>query len=339
MKKQKIFIPSGKRYVSEIKNADGSPWELPNGILNKQITGCGATTLALTCQHSFIILSPRIKLIENKHEQMPDTTLMVTGETKDWDIRNYLEEHPDCQKILSTYDSLPRFVRVASQFYDQPEERVARRYRVLVDEFHVMLRDSAIKADVELRMLDVLQIFPYICYMSATPILDHLLDMIPYFSDVPYYELEWADREMVQVIRHKCNKPVAAAQRIVEAYMEGRFPTVELDDGTTFQSREAYIYLNSVTNIVNIVKNTGLRAEDVNIIVADNDDNQRLISQLGPDFAMGRLPMRGEPSKMITLLTSTAFAGVDIYSQCATTFVVSDCRKPCTSLDISLELT
>lgn len=95
---------------------------------------------------------------------------------------------------------------------------------------------------------------------------------------------------------------------------------------------------NSVTGIVNIIKNTKLKPEDVNIIVANNEDNDSIIKKLGEGYGNGVIPLKGEKHKLITLCTSTAYMGVDFYSTCATTFVISDCDMKNTSVDISTEL-
>ena len=64
MIKEEIVVPKGISYVNQIED-----FQLPNGILNKGITNCGATTLALEDKHKTIICSPRNNLIVNKHEQ------------------------------------------------------------------------------------------------------------------------------------------------------------------------------------------------------------------------------------------------------------------------------
>lgn len=56
------------------------------------------------------------------------------------------------------------------------------------------------------------------------------------------------------------------------------------------------------------------------------------------EYKIGSIPLKGEPHKMFTLCTSTAFAGCDFYSTCATTFVISDNRKVHTAIDIATEL-
>ena len=75
MKKEMIKIPANIKYLTEREKfieEFGKPFELPNGILNKEIPGCGATTVALTDEHKTIICSPRNELLKNKHEQYPD---------------------------------------------------------------------------------------------------------------------------------------------------------------------------------------------------------------------------------------------------------------------------
>lgn len=69
MKKITIKVPSGTKYLSDFKNEAGQRFKLPNGILNKELTGCGGTTLALEDENKTIICSPRRKLIENKAAQ------------------------------------------------------------------------------------------------------------------------------------------------------------------------------------------------------------------------------------------------------------------------------
>lgn len=104
------------------------------------------------------------------------------------------------------------------------------------------------------------------------------------------------------------------------------------------ESKECVIFLNSVTNIVNIIKKTGLSPADVNIIVANNDVNERFVKELGKEYEIGGIPLEGEPHRMFTFCTSTAFAGCDFYSTCASTFVVSDNKRVHTSIDIATEL-
>ena len=124
---------------------------------------------------------------------------------------------------------------------------------------------------------------------------------------------------------------------IVRNYQKGIYPFV-LIDGEKIESKECVIFLNSVTNIINIVRQTGLQSDEANIIVAFSEENNLLVKKLGRDFGIGRIQLKGEPHKKFTFCTSTAFAGCDFYSTCASTFVISDNKKACTSIDIATEL-
>lgn len=322
-----LKIPSGIHYLSDYVTEDGEKFKLPNGILNKELTGCGGTTLALEDDSKTIICSPRIKLLENKKAQYPDT-LLVKGGVSSTSIYNYLSivSKP---KILVTYDSLYKVIDCLDNLQE---------WKVVIDEFQCLLNDSTFKADTEMKLLEKLKGLPYVTYLSATPILDKYLSQIEYFDDVPYYQLDWMDKYKVQVHRRKTNNPIASAQNIVREYLKGNYPILPEEDGSELKSTECVIFLNSVTNIVNIVKNTHLKPEDVNIIVANNEDNDEIIKKLGEGFGNGRIPLKGEHHKMITMCTSTAYMGVDFYSTCATTFVISDCKRPNTSVDIATEL-
>lgn len=295
--------------------------------MNKELTGCGGTTLALEDGHKTIICSPRVKLLENKKAQYPETLLVKGGVYKDTIIK-YLGE-VELPKILVTYDSLYKVIDCIDDM---------REWRVVIDEFQCILNDSTFKADTEVKLLEKLKQLPYVTYLSATPILDKYLDQIKFFDGMPYYKLDWADKYKVQVHRQRTNKPIMAAQNVVRNYLQGNYPVLPDKNGGVLESKECVIFLNSVTNIVNIVKNTHLKPEQVNIIVANNEDNDEIIKKLGKGFGNGTIPLRGEPHKMITMCTSTAYMGVDFYSTNATTYVISDCTRPNTSVDIATEL-
>ena len=109
-------------------------------------------------------------------------------------------------------------------------------------------------------------------------------------------------------------------------------------DGGTVYSKECVIFLNSVENILNIIRKAGLSADEVNIIVGNSTDNDSMIAKLGNGFTRGRIPLKGEPHKMFTFCTSTAFAGCDFYSTNATSFVISDGRRVNTTIDIATDL-
>lgn len=319
MKKTTIEVPKGIEYLSQLED-----FELPNGILNKGVPNCGATTLALEDSHKTIICSPRNNLLVNKHEQYPDTLLVIDRFSEDA-IREYIAVS-ECPKILVSYDSLPKVARCVAD---------SSKWRVVADEFQYMLSDGTFKSEVEMRLLAQLQSFDYVTYLSATPILDTYLEQIDEFQDIPYYEMRWQDVEKVKVIRLRSKRPVDSAIEVINSYKRGAFPRIE-DNGEVVLSKECVIFLNSVNNIVKLIEHTELESDEVNIIVGNSNDNDTKLAQIG--HSRGRIPLRGEPHKMFTFCTSTAFAGCDFYSTNATTFVISDNKRVNTTIDIATDL-
>ena len=329
MKKEMIKIPANIKYLTEREKfieEFGKPFELPNGILNKEIPGCGATTVALTDEHKTIICSPRNELLKNKHEQYPDTLLVIGGvDTKE--IETYLQT-AELPKILVSYDSVYKLIGCIKYKSD---------WRVVVDEFQCLLADSSFKSEIELHFLDNSRSFPYVTFLSATPILDKYLEQIDHFKDMNYYQLDWEEKDIVRVYRERTKNPINAALEIVRYYQNGNYPSVYVN-GERIYSKECVIFLNSVNNIVNIIKQTELKPEEVNIIVGNSEDNDRQIARIGKGFTRGRIPLKGETHKKFTFCTSTAYAGCDFYSTNAATFVISDCNRPNTAVDIATEL-
>lgn len=313
-----IKVPTNVNYLT-----DWVGFELPEGILNKGVTGCGATSVAIKDEHKTIICSPRINLIKNKVGQH-EGLLGVFGDVKNDEIMAYLEKS-DKPKIMVTYDSMPRLSKLLDDKYD---------WRVVVDEYQYLLIDSGFRSDKAIALLDVLNEFDYVTYLSATPIADKYIQQMEQFKEVPYTELIWGDRvERIDVERKVSAKPINNAIEIVRNYQNGNFP----QKGGAL-SKECVIFLNSVTNIANIIHQTKIPPEDVNIIVANTEENKTIIKENGKEYGIGTIPLEGEPHKMFTFCTSTAFAGCDFYSTCASTFVISDNKKVHTSIDIATEL-
>lgn len=250
------------------------------------------------------------------------------------------EERPI--KILVTYDSY-RLVKEIIHFnYSNVD------FRVIIDEFQSIFTDSKFKSDTELQFVSNLQGVRKVCYVSATPMIDKYLDMLDEFKNLPYYELDWSSQDSSRVKRPmlyvKTLKAVyTEVKPIIEKYVNGNFDHRFVKDRNgkvrRIESKEAVFYVNSVNNITNIIKRAGLKPEQVNILVANTQDNIRKIQKrLGKKFDIGRVPLRDEPRKMFTFCTRTVYLGADFYSDNAQSFVVSDANIDTLAVDISLDL-
>lgn len=323
--KQVIKIPKGIKYIGELKD-----FELRTGILSKGVTGCGVTTYALLQDPmSVILLVPRISLLLNKTAQTPDAQ-PVYGEIETKEITDYIDRHQTSRKaFICTWDSAPRLRRLLNDSWDG--------YRLVIDEFHVLLSDAAFKAYVDQAFIEVVLDAKYQTWVSATPCLDEFVERMPHLKDLPYYQLEWEDREKVEIQKVYCKKPINALGQIIKMYQQGEYPTLMDDEGNVIeQSKTMNAFFSSVNGILTLVQEYNLTPQDCDIICSDKEDNQEALRKKG--FEVGKIPLKGEPRKMFTLATSTAYQGMDFYGEDTSTFVIADSRRPNTSIDISTEL-
>ena len=118
-------------------------------------------------------------------------------------------------------------------------------------------------------MSKVLQKFTQVIYLSATPFLESYLDMTVQFKSLPIYELLWPESMTklpdVEVI--KSRKPVLElCKELIEKYRSGNGRSTMVN-GEEFIAKEAVFYINSVSEIIKIIKRSGLRPEETSIVM------------------------------------------------------------------------
>ena len=246
-------------------------------------------------------------------------------------------------KILVTYDSF-RIVKDIIKSIDELDN-----FRVIVDEFQSIFTDSRFKPDTEMVFVKNLQEVKKLCYVSATPMMKKYLSQLDEFKDLPYYELDW---EVLDPDRVRKPKLTLKSMRfmytvvgpIIQKYLDGKFD-YRFVKGTNegevvkVESKEVVFYVNSVSNITNLIKRAKLKPDQVNILVANTPDNTKKIhKRLGKKFNIGTVPLRNEPRKMFTFCTRTVYLGADFYSDNAKTVVLSDANIETLAVDISLDL-
>lgn len=246
-------------------------------------------------------------------------------------------------KILVTYDSF-RIVKDIIKSIDELDN-----FRVIVDEFQSIFTDSRFKPDTEMVFVKNLQEVKKLCYVSATPMMKKYLSQLDEFKDLPYYELDW---EVLDPDRVRKPKLTLKSMRfmytvvgpIIQKYLDGKFDyrfVKETNEGEVVkvESKEVVFYVNSVSNITNLIKRAKLKPDQVNILVANTPENtKRIHKRLGRKFNIGTVPLRDEPRKMFTFCTRTVYLGADFYSDNAQTVVLSDANIETLAVDISLDL-
>lgn len=247
-------------------------------------------------------------------------------------------------KILVTYDSFRQLKDVLVEF------GLLDSFQVIVDEFQSIFIDSRFKSDTELEFVNVLQGIDKVCYLSATPMMRTYLQRVPEFKDLPYYELDWNTADPTRTRKPNLKVRIIDSiyepiKRIIGEYKVGKFETFREVDKKTgeikiTESREAMIFVNSVKNIIQIIKKCELQPEEVNILCSNTPENQVKINRgVGSKkYLIGRVPLKNEPRKMFTICTRTVYLGADFYSDNARTFIFSDANVDCLAVDISLDL-
>ena len=254
-------------------------------------------------------------------------------------------------KIIVTYDSFKHLKRYLLK------NNYMSDFKIVVDEFQSIFVDSRFKATTEFGFLNELRdVSNQICFVSATPMMDQYLMRLDYFKGLPYFELNWGIKDPARVMKpelkvRKTQSINSELKRIIREYKEclrGERTFEHLANpktGEIVYSKEAVFYVNSVNNILSIIKSEGLKPEEVNILCSNTKENRNKIKKkLGKKFLpvdedkIGEVPLKGMPHKTFTFCTRTVYLGADFYSKCARTFILSDANIESLAVDISLDL-
>ena len=345
MKKIKQVVPSGRniKYISEWLE-----YKIPIGhcIVDKGVTGCGYTEYTLTNNLPTVLCSPRKLLLENKSEQHQNdlNILYLKNEIKDINdinklknkIRNHIflcDEENLPIKFLVTYDSSHYIIDILKEL------GLLSEFYFIIDEFQSIFLDAFFKSDVENNFVEYLQDCPNVLYLSATPMLDKYLEKVDTFKNLPFYQIDWSETGCVEniIIQRKFSTALTTdCIKIVKQYLSGKFPSTFTKDNKIIFSKEAVFYFNSISDIIRIINKTNLLPTQVNIICANDKENQDKLSKIG--HSIGKIPLKGETNKMFTFCTKTAYIGSDFYSDNASSYVFADPNIKSLALDISLDL-
>lgn len=149
-------------WLSDVMN------EIPtNTILNKVMTGCGATTLEINAARHSIIIEPNVPVIIGKKAQHDFLFAVYEGTTRD-DVKAYLAGEEDgYRKIITTPEGFDKKVLPAMYELSIP---VYEDYFLLFDECEKPIQDVGYRGDIYLPVEDFFK-FKGKAMVSATPII------------------------------------------------------------------------------------------------------------------------------------------------------------------------
>ena len=140
--------------------------KMPHGLVDKKITGIGATTLEINSKRNSIIVFPTKALAYGKHSKHPNTLYVgseIKGEKEkvtNQQIEEYLA-NGGYKKLLVVADSLGRLLGIIGKNY--------KDYFLMIDEVDVLQTDNNFRPQLE-NVIDYYFMFPSKnrCMVTAT---------------------------------------------------------------------------------------------------------------------------------------------------------------------------
>ena len=312
--KQEIINGGNARYLGELERfKDGIPF----GIVNKTKTDVGGTYVAANCSSNYIIVCPFKDLVDsiaadknNRYE-----VFKCYGGVREYQFRKYIKNNTT-YKIAVTYDSLPKLIGWLSS---------TEGWKVLVDEYHLILEDMDFRYDAINGLMEEIQKFKYYSFLSATPIdLDFEIDFL---KQLPHYKVQWNGVTKITPIRYKVTQLTKGLARFIQIFLDEGISLPDIN-GNVSKVEELYIFINSVTSIKQIADTLKLNPDDVKICCADRIRNNKLLGEY-------QIESVSSPNKKINFFTKKCFQGCNLFTNNGLIIVASDAYKTQTLVDIS----
>lgn len=317
MNKSIIINGSSFRYISELPEFSNG---LPFGIINKKLTDVGGTYCAVNCNCNYIIVVPfkdlatSIELDENNKYSV----FKLYGGILKSSFKKYLL-HNDIKKIVVTYDSLNKLINWLGESITD--------YKVLVDEYHLILEDLDFRDSAINSLLDNIIKFKHYSFLSATPINSDF--EFEFFKNLPHYEIDWGIINQIRPFKIKTPNIYKATVALINEFKKGLI----LDDinNNPAKVKELHIFINSVQGIAQICKTSKLKNEEIRIICSDKIRNNLILDT----YTISDV---SDKNASINFYTKKGFQGCNIFSNNALIVVVSDAKLSHTLVDIETTL-
>ena len=290
---------------------------IPSGYIDKSICACGITTVALENNRNVVLAVPTITLALNKADQYPNersnySILPIWGDTSTSEIQDYIKKAL-IKKFICTYDSLPKLDYLLPDCH------------LVIDESNILLPITKQRPAVVDRLLDIaLRYKDTVSFVSATPLpVEYLPSWV---SDIDQIKITW--NNIVKATPIICERTYPFRSLCEEfLFPLNRTGTMTVS-GKTFS--KVIVFMNTVSQITKVIKDTGLDKEDCGIICGDSLKNDVKISGI-ERYKSGPLPK-------YLFLTSSGFYGIDLVDEDAMTIIVSNTSKNWQMIDMLTNL-
>ena len=212
-----------------------------NCYINKQITGCGGTTLVLRNDVDYVVLVPYVNLLKSKvadNDHLDHINIIKRGgewTDNDAEISEQLADRSKPRKIICTFDSLPALMKIKGF--------VPSEFKLLVDEAHTLVNLGSFKAPKCEFILHNYNKFASYVFLTATPTKrEYFPDLI---GHLPLCTIEWDNVRAVKFNLQRLDKGVSinnALFNLCLSFLLGR------------EEGNAHIFYNSVKEITQVME-------------------------------------------------------------------------------------
>lgn len=263
--------------------------KMPHGIVDKRITGIGATTLEIEANRHSIIVVPTRQLAKNKVSKHPNSLYVGSNydgrgnSTSPQHIINYLQNNILNKKFIVVADSLGKLItNLLAQGID-----VYNDYFLMVDEIDILQTDSNYRPKLE-DVIDYYFLFNVKrrCLGSAT--INNFSN--PLFENECRFNISNLNlRPRNILLLHTSNINLSVKAEIL------KYPTNKI-----------LIAYNSILQIKNVIALLDLTHEECAVLCSESSKND-----IGEDF-YSELTRENTLPKRINFITCTYFSGIDI---------------------------
>lgn len=323
------------QYLSEDKRFE----KLPIGYINKQVCGCGATSVVLENDYNTIIAVHTIQLIKNKtsetNKKPKYDILGVYGETSDNEIKEYVNR---CKvnkvpfKIMVTYDSVER---VKEYLYRDPYGNQSTQF--IIDEAEQVVKTSLMKArnkrkedvckkDRITKLLDIAREYKDITTFITASDFDKRLYDDWMITDITHHQFRFTNTRAITTLEMLRDDPIK--------YLKLEIILPIRDKGYTVLNKHKFekviVFYNNIVDIVDLVRSLGIK-EESGIICADTNENKEKLKGLEFITDYKNLPK-------YTFVTQTGWQGIDLYDNKAMNICVSNAARVWQLMDIDTDV-
>ena len=260
-------------------------------FIDKGITGCGGTTLAIESalkeEKKLILALPTVSSVISKKNQFSDSITAVYG--------NYKLESSE-NIIVCTYDKLNLIIEKLG--------KGVKNYDILLDEYHTLTRDCSYR-EVCREIITKLDNFNGVTLMSATP--DEFIESA--VSDL------YPSHNLVKV---KYTFKRYNLFKLVNALGDTKEVLKKIISDNLSENKRCYYMINDIKLINNLISELNLEKEKYHVLASISRKYEISISSI--DEINSNL-------KPVNFLTAAGFEGVDILDNEGAIYTLVDLQK------------